>query len=59
MALFSPKEILVKKVNRVLEENGPAKGHIFNLGHGILPETPVEAVGRVIDQVHSQTKQNT
>jgi uroporphyrinogen decarboxylase len=33
-------------------------GHIFNLGHGILPETPPEAVGFVADLVHRATRRD-
>ena len=36
----------------VLRARRRAPGHIFNLGHGILPETPVETVKAVIDLVH-------
>ena len=36
----------------VLAENDRRPGHIFNLGHGVLPETPLEHVGVVIDAVH-------
>ena len=37
---------------RVLEQAGGRPGHIFNLGHGILPETPVDNVRAVVDLVH-------
>ena len=36
----------------VLEQAGPAAGHIFNLGHGIWPDTDPDAVARLIDYVH-------
>jgi uroporphyrinogen decarboxylase len=32
------------------------KGHVFNLGHGILPETPVDAVKRLVDFVHAHPR---
>jgi uroporphyrinogen decarboxylase len=36
----------------VLRRAGGRPGHVFNLGHGILPGTPVEAVRAVVDHVH-------
>jgi len=36
----------------VLERAGGRPGHIFNLGHGVLPETPLEHVATLIDAVH-------
>jgi len=51
-ALFAPAEELEKRVARVLKQAGGRPGHIFNLGHGILPDTPVEAVQRVVEMVH-------
>ncbi|WP_353512392.1 uroporphyrinogen decarboxylase [Thermus sp. LT1-2-5] len=47
--LFAPKEVLKREVLRILEENGGRPGHIFNLGHGILPKTPVENVRYVVE----------
>ena len=38
---------------RVLEAFGPAPGHVFNLGHGILPQTPVESVAALVDEVRA------
>ncbi len=39
-------------VRRVLKEAGCRPGHIFNLGHGVLPETPVESAQALVDMVH-------
>lgn len=42
--LFSDPQTIRREVARILEEMKGAPGHIFNLGHGVLPETPVENV---------------
>jgi uroporphyrinogen decarboxylase len=52
VALFAPRPELDRRVRRVLEQAGGRPGHIFNLGHGILPETPVENVRAVVEMVH-------
>jgi uroporphyrinogen decarboxylase len=52
-ALLGPLKELRKKVRAILEEAGRRRGFIFNLGHGILPETPVENVKAVVEQVHA------
>jgi len=54
-ALFAPPEELRRQAAAVLAEAGPAPGHIFNLGHGIWPETDPEAVARLVDYVHERT----
>ncbi len=51
-ALFAPRAIAEKHAKRVLDDVAGRPGHIFNLGHGILPETPVDTVKAVIDFVH-------
>jgi len=52
-ALFLPAPALEKRVLRVLEEARRAGfGHVFNLGHGILPTTPVESARLAVDLVH-------
>jgi uroporphyrinogen decarboxylase len=53
--LFAPRERLLARVDDVLRRAGGRPGHVFNLGHGILPGTPVEAVGVVVDHVHQAT----
>jgi uroporphyrinogen decarboxylase len=39
----------------VLEQAGGRPGHIFNLGHGVLPHTPVDNLRRLVDLVHETT----
>jgi uroporphyrinogen decarboxylase len=50
--LFSSKEVLRTHASQILQDAGGKPGHIFNLGHGILPETPVENVIALVDMVH-------
>jgi uroporphyrinogen decarboxylase len=50
--LFAPLPELKMRVQELLKRTGSRPGHIFNLGHGILPETPVENVRAVVDIVH-------
>jgi uroporphyrinogen decarboxylase len=51
VALFAPLPELKIKVHELLRRTGTRPGHIFNLGHGILPETPVENVKAVVQMV--------
>jgi uroporphyrinogen decarboxylase len=51
-ALFAPAAQLRQHVDTVLTEAGSAPGHIFNLGHGIWPDTDPDAVARLVDYVH-------
>jgi uroporphyrinogen decarboxylase len=53
--LFAPPAILEQRVKDVLEDAGPGPGHIFNLGHGIWPETNPDAVARLVDHVHTHS----
>jgi uroporphyrinogen decarboxylase len=53
--LLGPADKLLTGVDDVLRRAGNRPGHLFNLGHGILPETPMEQVEAVIEHVHSRT----
>jgi uroporphyrinogen decarboxylase len=55
-ALFSTPEELKRHADEVLRAAGPASGHIFNLGHGIWPNTDPDAVARLVDHVHERTR---
>lgn len=55
IALLAPWRELKGQIDDVLRRAGSAPGHIFNLGHGILPSTPVDNVRRLVDYVHEQT----
>ncbi len=55
-ALFLPIDRIEEKVNDILWKGEFAKGHIFNLGHGILPETPVENAIALVESVHRLSK---
>jgi len=55
-ALFYPRKELEKRVCAVLDQAAGQPGHIFNLGHGVLPETPVENVRAVVEIVHEHNQ---
>ncbi len=56
VALFAREAGIERRVMAILDRAGGRPGHIFNLGHGILPATPPEAVGFVTDLVHERTR---
>ncbi len=51
--LFAKPEVFLKQAQEILEAVGAKPGFIFNLGHGILPETPVDHVMALVDFVHA------
>ena len=53
--LFAPWEALEAKVREIVEQGRQAPGHIFNLGHGVLPETDPDVLTRVTELVHEIT----
>jgi uroporphyrinogen decarboxylase len=58
LALFLPEDELKTKISGIIKKGARAKGHIFNLGHGVLPETPVEKVKFLVDTVHEVSKRS-
>lgn len=55
VALFASKDHLRAQAKKILEQAGGRPGHIFNLGHGILPNTPVENVIALVEAVHEMS----
>ena len=56
VALFGDRSGLEERVDRVLNQAQGRRGHVFNLGHGILPQTPVENVEAVVEWVHEKSR---
>ncbi|MFW5740497.1 MAG: uroporphyrinogen decarboxylase [Myxococcota bacterium] len=54
--LFAPREIIRARAQAVLDRAAGRPGHIFNLGHGILPETPEAEVHALVDFIHQSTE---
>lgn len=54
--LFASPDTIRLRAKRILEQAGARPGHIFNLGHGVLPRTPVEHVIRLIEDVHELSR---
>ena len=52
VALFASKSVIEEKVRKIVEEGLKARGHIFNLGHGILPKTNPEMAKFLVETVH-------
>jgi uroporphyrinogen decarboxylase len=50
---LSPWEVVAPEARRVLEEAAGQPGHIFNLGHGVLPETDPDVLSRLVELVHT------
>ena len=55
VSLFADRKMMLLSAKAVLEEVNDRPGHIFNLGHGILPGTPVDNVKALVDFVHEST----
>jgi uroporphyrinogen decarboxylase len=55
VALFAPRPEIERRVRAILQDVGGRPGHIFNLGHGILPDTPVDHVRFLVDTVHEMS----
>lgn len=56
IALLADWDALKPRAQMVLDQAAGRQGHIFNLGHGIIKETPVDNVKRLVDFVHDYTR---
>jgi uroporphyrinogen decarboxylase len=54
LLLGAPRPLLTRRIDDVLERAAGRLGHIFNVGHGILPDTPPDAVKFSVDWVHER-----
>jgi uroporphyrinogen decarboxylase len=52
IVLYADLPYIRGRVERILHQAGGRPGHVFNLGHGILPDTPVENVTALVEMVH-------
>jgi uroporphyrinogen decarboxylase len=56
LVLDAPRALLSRRVDEVLAAANNRLGHVFNLGHGILPETSPDAAKFVVDYVHERSR---
>jgi len=56
VTLFAKRDVIREQAKRILDQAEERGGHIFNLGHGILPETPVENVIALVEMVHEMSR---
>jgi uroporphyrinogen decarboxylase len=54
--MLAPFEVVQQAAREVLQRAGGRPGHIFNLGHGVLPDTPPEALTRLVEFVHAESR---
>jgi uroporphyrinogen decarboxylase len=54
--LLSPPDVIVKEVGKILQSFGSGNGHVFNLGHGVMQNTPPEHVAVMVDAVHDLSR---
>jgi len=51
-ALLAPRDVMVRSAREVLRRAGGRSGHVFNLGHGVLPASPLENLQALVEIVH-------
>jgi uroporphyrinogen decarboxylase len=56
VALLAPWDVTAEEARRVLARAAGRDGHVFNLGHGVLPETSFEQLQRLVELVHTETE---
>jgi uroporphyrinogen decarboxylase len=55
--VFAPWEVVAQRTRDVLRRGAVAEGHVFNLGHGVFPETDPDVLTRIVELVHEETRQ--
>jgi uroporphyrinogen decarboxylase len=55
-SLFAPFDVVARSADDILARAGTRAGHIFNLGHGLLPATPLDNIVRLVDHVHESSE---
>ncbi|MYZ39789.1 MULTISPECIES: uroporphyrinogen decarboxylase family protein, partial [unclassified Streptomyces] len=53
--LFAPTAVVEEKADEVLDAAAGLEGHVFNLGHGVLPSMDPDALTRLVEYVHTRT----
>jgi uroporphyrinogen decarboxylase len=53
--VFAPTEVMLERAEQVLDAGRAAPGHIFNLGHGVIPSTDPDQLKRLTDHVHEHS----
>jgi len=56
LVLLTDEETVAREAEAVVRAAGPAPGHVFNLGHGIVPTTPPEHVAVLVETVHAASR---
>ena len=54
--VFAPWEVVAERVRDVLRRGKAAEGHVFNLGHGVFPDTDPDVLARIVDLVHEESR---
>jgi len=53
--VFAPWPAVAERAREVLRRGALADGHVFNLGHGVLPDTDPDVLARLVELVHQET----
>src|SRR5205807_243348 len=53
--VFAPWAVVADRTRDVLRRGAPAEGHVFNLGHGVLPDTDPDVLTRIVELVHEES----
>jgi uroporphyrinogen decarboxylase len=59
VVLFANRQHIIAEAKKILDQAANRPGHVFNLGHGILPDTPVDNVIALVDAVHEMSARVT